>query len=117
MAFLKINGADAPSPSEMKVSVFDVSSSETRSASGALVVDRIAVKRKLELRWAVLAPAQLGGLLGQVADAFFSVEYPDPVTAAARSMECFCGNCAAGVLRIQGGEPVWTDVKMEWVER
>ena len=42
MSTIKVNGAAVPSPSELKVTVFDVSSGEARSASGGLVMDRIA---------------------------------------------------------------------------
>lgn len=117
MAVLTVNGAAVPSPAEMKVSIFEVGSGEQRSASGGLVVDRVAVKRRLKLRWAHLTPAELGGLLGQVGGAFFEAVYPDPQQMAPRAMTCRCGERTAGVLQIRGGEPVWVDVEMEWIER
>lgn len=117
MSTIKVNGAAVPSPSELKVTVFDVSSGEARSASGGLVMDRIAVKRRLSLRWAHLTPAELGALLGQVGGGFFEAEYPDPRLMAQRTMVCRCGEAAAGVLRVDGGAPVWVDVRMEWTER
>lgn len=117
MAILTIGGEAIPSPSELKVSIFQVGSDETRSASGMLVSDRIAEKRRLNLRWAHLTPAQLGALLGKVGAAFFQATYPDPKTMAVRTMTCHCGECGAGVLRMVDGAPVWTDVEMEWVEK
>lgn len=117
MAVLTIGGEAIPSPSELKVSIFEVGSGEARSASGMLVSDRVAEKRRLTLRWAHLAPSQLGALLGKVGEAFFQVSYPDPKTMAVRTMTCRCGECGAGVLRMMDGAPVWTDVEMEWVER
>ena len=117
MAILTVGGAAMPSPSEMKVAVFEIGSGEVRSASGALVKDVSAVKQRLSLRWAHLTPVELGNLLGAVSGAFFEAEYPDPVTAAARTAVFRAGECSAGVLRMVGGEPVWTDVSMEWIER
>lgn len=117
MAFLKVNGAEAASPSEMRVEVVDVGAFEQRSASGRLVADRAAVKRRLTLRWSALSPAQLGAMLGAVGEGFFEATYPDPVDGTPRTMSCRCSKRMAGVLLVRGGEPVWTDVEMEWTER
>lgn len=117
MAVLTVGGAGVPSPSEMKVTVLEIGSGDVRSASGALVKDVVAVKRKLNLRWAHLTPVELGNLLGAVSGAFFEAEYPDPVSMAARTAVFRAGDCSAGVLRMVGGAPVWTDVTMEWMER
>ena len=117
MAVLEVNGAAVASPSEMKVTVFEVGSGERRSASGGLVADCVAVKRRLQLRWAHMEPSQLGALLGMVAGgAEFEAGYPDP-SAGWRVGTFRCGESIAGVLRIVGGEPVWVDVSMEWTER
>lgn len=117
MAVLTVGGAAIPTPSELKVSIFEVGSGGTRSASGKLVSDVVAVKRRLNLRWAHMTPVELGDLLGAVSGAFFEATYPDPVAAQARAAVFRAGESTVGVLRIQGGEPVWTDVSMEWIER
>lgn len=117
MAMLMVGGEGIPSPSELKVTIFDVGSEEVRSASGALVVDRVGRKRRLSLRWAHLTPAQMGRLLRLTGAAFFQAEYPDPETMGQRSMICRCAQSDAGVLRMLSGEPVWTDVEMEWLEK
>lgn len=118
MAVLKVNGVAVPAPSAMKINIFDVSASADRSASGRVVIDRVGTKRKLELRWAHLAAEQLAGLLSAVGESvFFTAEYPDPQTGGPRSMTCYCGDRATGVLRLEAGTPVWTDVEMNWIER
>lgn len=117
MAVLTVNGAPAPTPSEMKVTLFEVGSGDIRSASGMLVRDVTAVKRRLTLRWASLSPEQLRDLLNQVSGTFFQAEYPDPVVPQLRSATFRAGDAAMGVLKIVDGAPVWTDVTMEWTER
>lgn len=117
MAVLTVGGASVPAPSELKVVLFEVGSGDVRSASGTLVKDVTAVKRRLNLRWAHLTPVELGNLLSAVSGAFFQAEYPDPVTMAARTAVFRSGESAAGVLRMVDGAPVWTDVSMEWIER
>lgn len=116
MAVLTVNGAEVRAPSELKVTVFEVGSGEIRSASGGLVTDCVAVKRKLSLKWATMEPGELGALLGAVSGEDFSAEYPDPM-AGVRTAVFRCGESLAGVLRIVGGEPVWVDVSMEWTEK
>ena len=115
MAVLTINGGDVKSPSEMKVSLFEVGSSPVRSASGDLVSDCIAIKRRIALRWAHMEPAELSLLLAAAGDDFV-VKYPDPAEGM-RTARFRCSEKAAGVLRITDGTPVWTDVSMEWTER
>jgi len=118
MAVLMVNGAAMPTPAAMKINIFDVSSTADRNASGNVVIDRVGTKRKLELRWAHLEPDQLQALLAAVnAQVFFTAEYPDPQTGGMRAMTCYCGDRAVGVLRMEGGRPVWTDVEMNWIER
>ena len=118
MAVLTVNGADMPAPSALKISIFDVSSTADRNASGYVVIDRVGTKRKLEMRWAHLTAEQLSLLLTAVGEnVFFTAGYPDPQTGGQRSMICYCGDRATGVLRMEGGMPVWTDVEMNWIER
>lgn len=118
MAMLKINGVEMPAPSAMKVQIFDVSATADRSASGRMIIDRVGTKRKLELSWAHLTGAQLASLLSAVNQkTFFTAAYPDPQTGGVRAMVCYCGDRTTGVLRMEDGKPVWTDIEMNWIER
>ena len=114
---LKVNGVKVASPSELRVRIFDVGAEPERTANGGLTADRVAVKRALSLRWAALSTAQMGALLGAVGEPFFSATYFDPVTGAERTMDCRCGEKSSGVLIMRNGEPVWSDVEMEWTEK
>lgn len=116
MAVLTVNGAAVKAPSELKVMLTEVGSGGVRSASGALVTDVVAVKRRLSLRWAHLTPAELGALLGELGGAYFTAVYPDPGSGM-RTAQFRAGDISCGVLRMDGGQPVWTDVTMEWSER
>lgn len=116
MAMLIVNGANMPAPSGLHVSIADTSGGVTRSASGRAVLDRSVLKRRLDLNWAHLSGAELALLL-QETQGFFTVRYPDPMTGSERSMQCCCGEKTTGMLRMQDGRPVWTDVKMSWTER
>lgn len=116
MAMLTVNGSAIPAPSKLSVAVFDVSGGVSRSASGGAVIDRTAVKRRLEISWAHMAGDALSMLLGQMGG-FFDVAYPDPQSGNMRTMQCYCSERIAGILRMGDAGPVWTDVKMTWTER
>lgn len=116
MAMLSVNGRAIDAPSALSVAVFDVSAGVSRNAAGNAVMDRTAVKRRLEISWAHLRGEALAALLDQIGG-FFDVVYPDPLSGEARSMQCYCGEKIAGILRMDAGEPLWTDVKMTWTER
>lgn len=118
MAMLSVNGAAIDAPSEMKLTVMDVSSGVTRSASGHAVLDKRGVKRVLALRWARMSAEALSALLAQAGNGgFFEVSYPDPESGRMRTMTCYAGDRAMGVLRMMDGAPVWTDIEMTWTER
>ncbi len=118
MAMLMVNGEAVSAPSNLKLTIFDVGSGISRSASGTAVMDRTGVKRRLALHWAQMDADALAALLEATrAQAFFQATYPDPATGEPRDMDCCCTERAAGILRMVGGAPVWTDVEMEWIER
>ena len=118
MPVLQVNHMTVPAPSALAVTIADVAQTAERSASGAAVIDRVAVKRSLELSWAHLAPAELASLLAAVGEhAFFEATYPDPQTGQARTMTCYAEERSAAVLRVEDGAPVWRDLKMRWIER
>ncbi len=114
---LKINGAAAPSPSALTVSLEDISGAAERSAAGSAVRDYAGAKRRLKLRWAHLTGLQLRAILQAVDACFFNVNYPDPLTGALATVQCWCAARSMGMLRMQDGAPVWTDIEMEWVEK
>ena len=116
MAFLTINEVEMPAPSEMKVELVNVGSDEQRSASGRLVCDRVAVKRKLKLEWTALSGDDLRKLLSS-ADGFFAAEYPDPLTGAMRESTFYASTCRTKVLKVNSDGAVWSDVSMEWTEQ
>ena len=118
MSVLWVNQRAVPSPSALEVSAFDVAGAAERNALGETVVDRVAVKRRLDLVWAHLSPEDLAALLAAVgAEAFFEARYPDPETGSLRTMTCYVEDRSAALLRLEAGAPVWHDLKMRWTER
>lgn len=116
MAILTIGGQAMPAPAELRVEMIEVGSGGERSASGRLVADRVAVKRKLKLKWSALSGEALAKLLS-AADGFFTAAYPDPATGESRSATFYANARAMGAMRLDGETAVWSDVSMEWLEK
>lgn len=116
MAILTIGEKEMPAPSEMRVEMQEIGANGERSASGRLVADRVAVKRRLKLKWAALDASSMKALLS-AADGFFAATYPDPATGETRSAT-FCATARSmGAMRLDGQNAVWSDIQMEWTER
>ena len=116
MSVILINSVAIPSPTELAVSINDLSKAE-RNANGTMIIERIATKRKLELSYAFLTRAQLATVLAAVSGVFFTVSYPDPQTGATRAGTFYCGDRSAGILDFRDGEPRYKDIKFSLVER
>ncbi len=117
MAMLLIGGAAMPSPGGLSVSLEDVGDDAGRNALGARVVDRVAVKRAIELSWAHLTSAELSLLMAAVEPIFFIARYPDPVDGTARDGSFRATEKRARLFRADGAAPAWAEVTMKWEEK
>lgn len=113
---ITIDGITIPTPTEYRVGIQDISKAE-RNARGAMIIERIATKRKLELSWQYLSQEQLQQLLQLVAPVFFSVSYPDPQDGTTRTGTFYCGDRSTGALDYRNGQIRWRDIKFNLVER
>lgn len=118
MAILQINGADMPAPTTLSIRLEDVSPGVKRALSGAAQVSRAGVKRRVEAYWAYLPPGDLEKLLTACAmgEALFTLTYPDPVTGEARQMTAYSAERVVGLNRMNGASPVWTGVRVTFME-
>ena len=114
---IKINGAPIPAPSDYSVTVMDIELGKIRTASGLMVREKIATKRKLELVWRYLTREQMESLLAVVGSTFFVVEFPDPQSVAPQIGTFSVEDRSAGALDYDAGNVRWTDIKMTFVER
>ena len=115
---LKINGIEIKTPSGMEVGLTEIGDRSRRNAAGEQVIDRIAVKRRIHVVWSILQPSEAAALFSAIgAQAFFQVQYPDPLTGKARSAVCSCERQSAGVQRMENGAAIWKGVDMVWIER
>ena len=102
---MKINSVTVKSPSSVITSLQNIGSRVDRNAAGSAVMDRIGQKKRLEIVWNVLTPAELNVILTNSAAAFFTVEHEGTATYYAENIE------------YAKHRTVYVDVKMELMER
>lgn len=113
---IKIDGVDIPTPSDYLVGIMDISKAE-RNAAGTMVIDRVATKRKLELKWNYLTKENLSALLRALEPVFFTVEYLDPQDNEVKTGTFYAGDRRAGALDYRNGNIRYKDISVNLVER
>lgn len=113
---IKINGVEIPTPSDYTVGIMDLSKAE-RNARGTLIIERIATKRKIEMRWNYLDKDRLSQLLNLVSPVFFEVEYIDPQENTWKTGTFYAGDRRVGALDYRNGNIRYKDVQFNIIER
>ncbi len=115
---MKINGVTIRTPTELKVGTFRISKSE-RTADGAMTMDIIAVKRRLDLTWSLITSADLQQIMSLLApnQAFHTIVYPDPENGETATITAYLGDTGQEVGQQISGTRYWRDVQIALIER
>ena len=116
MALLTINGVDVPTPSELQVGWMDISKAE-RNANGLMIIERIATKRKLEVKYAYITAQDLQTVLTAVAPAFYNVTYLNGQTNSFQTGSFYCGDRNVGFIDYIDGVPRYKEFSFSLIER
>ncbi|MFR1708924.1 MAG: DUF6711 family protein [Clostridium sp.] len=111
-----INGSMIAAPSAYEVTIQDLDGESNRNASGNLIRDRIAVKRKINLEWPPLSQWEVSTLLNAVSSVFFTVEFPDPQLGMI-TKTMYVGDRTAPAYQYKNGEVKWSGLKMNFIEK
>ena len=114
---ISVNGSPIATPQKCSVGIYDVSKTADRNAQGDILIDRVAVKRKLEMEWGALSNSAISAILSAVTDVFFTVTYPDPLTGASKTITCYVGDRTAPMLKYTSGTPYWEGLRMNFIEK
>lgn len=114
---IKINGTTIKTPQRCTIGIVDVASKSDRNALGETLIDRIAVKRRLDMEWGALTNAEISSILTAVYDVFFDIEYPDPQTGTTRTIVAYMDSREAPVLKYSGSTPFWEGLRISLMER
>jgi len=113
---LKINNVAIAAPSAYEVTIQDLDGESNRNASGNMIRDRIAVKRKINLEWPPLSQGELSTLLNAVSSVFFTVTFPDPQLGMVTNT-MYVGDRTAPAYQYKNGEVKWSGLKMNFIEK
>ena len=114
---ISVNGTPIVTPKKFVPGIYDVSKNADRNAAGTMLIDRVAVKRKLEMEWGPLTNSEMSTLLTSVSDVFFTVTYPDPKTGSSNTITCYVGDRTAAMYKYTGTTPMWEGLKMNFIEQ
>jgi len=113
---LFIGSSYVKTPKRLTVGIYDVSASADRNAKGEILIDRVAVKRKVECEWGALTNNEISTILSAATDVFFTVKYPDPLSGAEKTITAYVGDRTAPVYRYDS-TALWEGLKMNLIEK
>jgi hypothetical protein len=113
---LKIAGVTVKTPSELKVGRFDLTKSN-RTASGKMMMELIATKRRVDCVWMMLPDNDLQLIIDTITanKPFFSLEYPD--VGGQMTMTCYAGDIITSLWHTKNGVRFWEDVQISFIEQ
>lgn len=113
---LKIAGITVKAPTELKVGRFDLSKSG-RTASGKMMMEIIATKRRVDVVWKMLKDSELQQILDLITanKPFFSLEYPD--AGGTKTMTCYAGDILTSLWHTKNGIRYWEEVSIAFIEQ
>lgn len=114
---MMIDGITIATPTELKVGVFRLSKAE-RTASGKMMMEIIAVKRRLDCKWALIKDTDLKQIMDLLdAKVFHTVTYPDPQTGETATITAYVGDINMNAFRRIGNSRYYADVSLSLIEQ
>jgi len=113
---LKIAGTTVATPAELKIGRFDISKSD-RVASGKMVMEIIATKRRVDVVWKYIKDGELETILDTITanKPFFTLEYPD--AGGSKTITCYSGDIMTGLWHTKNGVRYWEEVTIPFIEQ
>ena len=113
---LKIAGIKVASPGDVKVGRFDLTKA-SRTASGRMVMEYIATKRRVDVVWKMLPDNDLKLIVDTITanKPFFSLEYPD--AGGTKTMTCYSGDIVTSLWHTKNGVRYWEEVTIPFIEQ
>ena len=105
-------------PSSMKYDLYSVNAANSgRTTTGKMFTNRVTQKRKLELSFNAKTWSEVAQILTAVNAEYFKVTYPDMLTGANRTMDCYRGDVGMSVYTWWDNQKMLTDITLSLIER
>lgn len=116
MALVTINGRAIADPSDIEVGQYRISKAE-RTAAGKMMMEIIAIKRSVTLKYNLIAETNLKVILDELESrTFHSLTYPDPQSGS-KTITVYVGDIKENAWQTVGGVRYWRDVSIGLVEQ
>lgn len=116
MALISINGVALPTPSELSVGIMDITNAE-RNANGFMIIERIATKRKISLKYKYCDTSTMSQILQAITPIFYNVTFLDPVTNNYTTSSFYTGDKTLGMMDFRNGVARYKDLQFDFIER
>lgn len=115
----KINDIDITKPIKFHVDISDIEDSDSSMtmSDGSYVRDIIATKRELDIEFGLLSWGNCSKIMGLIANPFFYVYYPDPLTGQYERKEFYVKNRKVPYTTLYKGEIFWQGLSVTLNER
>lgn len=116
MAEIIIAGVQVAKPAAVKVGRFDLTKSE-RTASGKMMMEIIATKRRVDVTWKMLKDSDLQLIIDTINahKPFFTLQYPD--IGGTSTMTCYAGDINTSLWHTINGVRYWSEVTIAFIEQ
>jgi hypothetical protein len=113
---LRVAGVTVKTPSELKVGRFDITKSN-RAASGKMMMELIATKRRVDVVWKMLPDSDLKLIIDTITanKPFFNLQYPD--AGSSQTMTCYSGDIVTSLWHTKNGIRYWEEVSIGFIEQ
>jgi hypothetical protein len=113
---LKIAGVEVANPAEVSIGRFDLTKSG-RTASGKMVMDIVATKRRVDVVWKMIKDSELQTIIDTITanKPFFTLEYPD--AGGTQTMTCYAGDITTSLWHTVNGVRYWQEVSIPFIEQ
>ena len=114
---ITIDGTTIKTPSDYSVGIFSLDKAE-RNTNGEMIIEKIADKRKLTIKWNYLSKAELDTIQGLVkgTSRFVTVTYID-LDGESASGTFYSGNLVPNAMDYYSGVIRWKDISLDLVEK
>lgn len=112
-----INGVSIKRPHDFKIERYRITKAE-RVASGKMVMENIARKRKFYLTWEAISATDLNKILDiiwETSSCFFTFQYVE--SNQVKTATCYVGSIPTTLFRSDPANWVWKDVSMNFIEQ
>lgn len=113
---MRINGVLIQTPTESKLGRFTISKAQ-RTTSGLMLIETIAVKRRLDCTWAIINTTELKRIHDLLeASTINTIQFIDTRTGELATMQAYVGDRTQTVWPILNGQRQWKDASLALIE-